>query len=556
MIGAEVLEHERSGVRGMVSGALHLAVWGVSFVAAAVLLGTRGGVGRSAGVGELASVAALFLLIKASATALTVTFPELRRNSAREALLVLAGLVMLTSALLALLLAVVPMAGVRPLLAPLDGAISLTLMLTLGLVPRAHWIREAREAETAKEVIAAPAPATRTLPKPPLDLDDLLRGDQLLDRPPIALDEAAIARLVQSRRVLVTGAGGSIGSELARQLLRYAPGILYLADRSENALFWIDRDLRERVPSATIETRLVDVRDGAGVARLFATARPDVVFHAAAHKHVPMMERHPSEAVLNNVLGTRTVGDAAHRANVETFVFISTDKAVNPTSVMGATKRLGELYVQGMARRSHTRFVAVRFGNVLGSSGSVLPIWLEQIRRGGPVTVTHPEMRRYFMSIPEACRLVLQAGALGGGGEVFVLDMGQPVKIVDLARRMIERAGFTPDRDVSIVFSGPRPGEKLFEQLTLADEAATQTRHPGIWIGKIDEVAWPRLSDALEALFDLALRGADSAVVRAMAELIPEYLPELPAEEMVDDADDLDEVAEPRVAEALNAGGE
>jgi FlaA1/EpsC-like NDP-sugar epimerase len=224
---------------------------------------------------------------------------------------------------------------------------------------------------------------------------------------------------------------------------------------------------------------------------------------------------------------------------------------------MGATKRLGELYVQGMAHRSRTRFVAVRFGNVVGSSGSVLPIFVEQIRRGGPVTVTHPEMRRYFMSIPEASQLVLQAAALGAGGEVFVLDMGKPLRILDVAHRLIRCAGLTPGRDIDIVFSGPRPGEKLFEQLTLADEGATQTRHPGIWIGRLDDVDWPRFVERMALLFDLAQRGADSAVVRSLAETLPEYLPEMPDDAvLLDEEEDDEEVLEPRVAEQLNAGGD
>ena len=349
--------------------------------------------------------------------------------------------------------------------------------------------------------------------------------EQLLDRAPVSLDIEALSCLFAGRRVLVTGAGGSIGSELCRQVVRFSPGALLLVDRAESALFQIERELHDRELATELHGRVLDIRDAAGIERLFRTLRPEVVVHAAAHKHVPMMERHPAEAVHNNVIGTRIVGDAAHRHGASAFVFVSTDKAVNPTSVMGATKRLGELYVQGMARRSATRFVAVRFGNVLGSNGSVLPIFVEQIRRGGPVTVTHPEMRRYFMSIPEACQLVLQAGALGQGGEVFVLDMGEPVRIVDLARRMIERAGLRPNIDVAITFSGIRPGEKLFEQLHFSAENASRTRHPAIWIGHIDEVVWPELSASLEALSRLAEDGDDAGVLCALADAIPEYQP-------------------------------
>ncbi len=541
------------GRRWLGFGALHLLLWGAALTAACGLMEAR------PSLQSAIAVAALFLLVKGGATAGMAAFPELTPRDGRGDLLLVVGAAVATSALLALLLAVVPSPGLRPMLALVDGAISLGLVLALGLTPRRLATPRERRMGKAERT----SQQVRTM-SPLDDLDALLRSEQLLDRPPATVDEEAIAASVAGKRVLVTGAGGSIGSELARQLVRFGPRALVLAERSENALFMIERDLLARAPDMQVIPRVVDVRDEAAIARLFATQRPQVVFHAAAHKHVPMMERHPSEAVINNVLGTRTVGDAAHRAGCETFVFISTDKAVNPTSVMGATKRAGELYVQAMARRSRTRFVAVRFGNVIGSSGSVLPIFVEQIRKGGPVTVTHPEMRRYFMSIPEACQLVLQAAALGAGGEVFVLDMGKPVRILDVAERLIRCAGFEPGRDIPIVFSGPRPGEKLFEQLTLADEAATQTRHPGIWIGRLDTVDWARLADQLARLFDLAQRGADTQVVRSLADLIPEYLAEMPADEVVseiDDDEDLDEGEDevldvPLAAEQLNAGGD
>jgi FlaA1/EpsC-like NDP-sugar epimerase len=293
-----------------------------------------------------------------------------------------------------------------------------------------------------------------------LALNELIAGaEQLLDRPVRTVDEPAVRALIADKTILVTGAGGSIGSELSLQLLRFRPRRLVLVNRGENALFHAERALaRANDCGCAVEGHVLDVRSDAAVQRLFARVRPDVVMHAAAHKHVPLMERHASEAVLNNVGGMRVVADAAHGAGTGAFVFVSTDKAVQPSSVMGVTKRLGELYVRAMSQQSRTRFMSVRFGNVLGSNGSVLPIFIEQVQRGGPVTVTHADMTRYFMSIPEACKLVLEAAARGRGGELFVLDMGKPMRIVDLAARVIERAGLRPHEDVAIVFSGARPG--------------------------------------------------------------------------------------------------
>jgi len=349
---------------------------------------------------------------------------------------------------------------------------------------------------------------------------------ELLDRPVVRWDAHEVGRFIAGKRVMVTGAGGSLGSELARQLLRSKPSSIALVERSENALFRIEADLMGRSPGLAIEPHLVDIRDEVAVKRLFAAFRPQVVLHAAAHKHVPMVERHPSEAVLNNVGGTRRLVDAALAFGVHTFVFISTDKAVNPTSVMGATKRIGELYVKAMSASRSTRFVSVRFGNVLGSSGSVLPTFIEQVKRGGPVTVTHPEMRRYFMSIPEACQLVLEAAVLSdNGGQVYVLDMGTPVKIVDLAHRVIERAGLRPGADVSVVFSGTRPGEKLSEELTSGKETAKSTAIPGIWVVESQDVAPRELVEALNRLERHASEGDDQSVLRLMQKILPEYRP-------------------------------
>jgi FlaA1/EpsC-like NDP-sugar epimerase len=355
-------------------------------------------------------------------------------------------------------------------------------------------------------------------------LGELLRApEQLLERAPATVDQESIRAAVGGKRVLVTGAGGSIGSELVRQLLSLGPRALICVDRSENALFNIERELAARAGEVALSFHIVDARDAAAVQRLFASQRPEIVFHAAAHKHVPMMERHPCEAVLNNVIGTRTIADAAEGSGVEAFIFISTDKAVNPCSVMGATKRLGELYVRARAGRSRTRFAAVRFGNVLGSSGSVLLIFIEQIQRGGPVTVTHPEMRRFFMLIPEACRLVLAASAFARGGELFVLDMGEPVRVLDLAHRVIERAGLRPGVDIPIIFSGARPGEKLVEELIYPDEERAPCAQAGMHAVAIDAVEPSWLNAAIDVLAEAAEAGNQREVLRLLGELVPDF---------------------------------
>ncbi|HET9626056.1 MAG TPA: nucleoside-diphosphate sugar epimerase/dehydratase, partial [Kofleriaceae bacterium] len=300
--------------------------------------------------------------------------------------------------------------------------------------------------------------------------------EDLLGRDQVQLDADQVNASIRGAVVMVTGAGGSIGSELCRQVCRYAPARLVLVEQFENALFEIHRELIAAYPELTIDPQIADVTDAKRMTRVFEQvfepSKPSIVFHAAAHKHVPMMEHNPGEAVKNNVGGTRMIADLADKYGVERFVLVSTDKAVNPTSVMGATKRVAEIYTQALALRSNTRFVTVRFGNVLGSNGSVIPIFKQQIAAGGPVTVTHPDMQRYFMTIPEASQLVLQAGAMGSGGEIFILDMGEPVKIVDLARDLITLSGFRPGVDIEIKFNGVRPGEKLFEQLSTDAEHA------------------------------------------------------------------------------------
>ncbi len=307
--------------------------------------------------------------------------------------------------------------------------------------------------------------------------------NDLLGRAPVTLDEASISDFVRDRVVMVTGAGGSIGSEMCRQIVKFKPKRLLLAEQAEQNLFEIDKELRREHAEIDAVPYIMDIGDARRVAHIFERERPTAVFHAAAHKHVPMMESNPGEAIKNNIHGTRTIADAAVKVGCEKFVMISTDKAVNPTSIMGCSKRVAEMYIQGLNRTAATQFVTVRFGNVLGSSGSVIPIFKEQIARGGPVTVTHPEMVRYFMTIPEAAQLVLQAASMGNGGEIFVLDMGEPVKIVDLARDLITLSGFRPEEDIKIEFSGIRPGEKLYEELAIDGEDVARTPHPkiGIW---------------------------------------------------------------------------
>jgi FlaA1/EpsC-like NDP-sugar epimerase len=351
--------------------------------------------------------------------------------------------------------------------------------------------------------------------------------EDLLGREPVRLDNESVAHLLTGKTVLVTGAGGSIGSELARQVARFEPRRLLLVERSEFALFSIERELKNSSPNLHITALMADIGDERRMADVFNTYRPQVVLHAAAHKHVPMMEANVSEAVKNNTLGTHIVGQLAGTHGVEVFVLISTDKAVNPTSVMGASKRMAELVIQDLDKSFSTRYVAVRFGNVIGSAGSVIPIFRDQICKGGPVTVTHPDMVRYFMTIPEASQLVLQAGAIGEGGEIFILDMGEPVSILDLAKETIRMSGLRPYEDIDIVFTGVRPGEKLYEELQTIGEKVTKTHHPKIFIGKIAGLTSEQIQRALERLSMLAMRGWDREVRQALNDLIPESSLEL-----------------------------
>ncbi|WP_372663101.1 polysaccharide biosynthesis protein [Cohnella sp.] len=307
--------------------------------------------------------------------------------------------------------------------------------------------------------------------------------EDLLGRDPIQTDLKGISNYVRDKVVLVTGAGGSIGSELCRQIATFSPGNLLILGHGENSIYTIELELRRNFPDLRIEALIADIQDRDKMKEVFCEYRPNVVFHAAAHKHVPLMERNPSEAVKNNVFGTKNVADCADEFEAERFVLVSSDKAVNPSSVMGTTKRIAEMYIQSLNNSSSTKFAAVRFGNVLGSRGSVIPLFKDQIARGGPVTVTHPEMVRYFMTIPEAVQLVIQAGALSDGGEIYVLDMGKPVRIIELAEDLIRLSGFEPYHDIPIEFTGIRNGEKLFEELLSMDEGITATQHDRIFIG-------------------------------------------------------------------------
>ncbi|MEQ8352780.1 MAG: nucleoside-diphosphate sugar epimerase/dehydratase [Leptospiraceae bacterium] len=353
--------------------------------------------------------------------------------------------------------------------------------------------------------------------------------EDLLGRPPVELNRQAMAEMLAGKRVLVTGAGGSIGGELCRQIVAFQPASLILAEITELFLYEIEREMSELAPRLPVTYLIQDVRNKKGVERMFRDHRPEVVFHAAAYKHVPLMEGNPWQAIENNVGGTRNVASAAGSFGAERFVLVSTDKAVNPTNVMGATKRVCEMVCTELQRDyPDTRYIAVRFGNVLGSTGSVIPLFQKQIEAGGPVTVTHPDVRRYFMSIPEAVQLVMQAAAMGAGGEVFVLEMGEPVRIVDLAREMIALSGFIPEREIKIVFTGLRPGEKLYEELLTDAESTVATSHPGVRIARLSK----NTQDFRERMDSLLKTGAATSRTDLMEQLraiVPEYGPAIEA---------------------------
>lgn len=368
-----------------------------------------------------------------------------------------------------------------------------------------------------------------------------LKIEDLLHREPIVLSKENILREIDGKRILITGAAGSIGSEIVRQVINFNPEYVVLCDQAETPLHDLQLEISDDFPGAKTHVVMANIQNRSRMKAIFDEYRPQIVFHAAAYKHVPMMENNPSEAILTNVLGTKNISDLAILAGVEKFIMISTDKAVRPTNIMGASKRLAEMYIQSLNNEKFldlpdrtidsrtekpanvTKFITTRFGNVLGSNGSVLPRFKAQIERGGPVTVTHPDITRYFMTIPESVQLVLEAAAMGNGGEIFLFDMGEPVKIVDLAKNMIKLAGLTPDQDIKIVFTGMRPGEKLYEELLLVDEQNISTYHPKIKISKIISHSFLYIQNVIEELLRLNNLNNDYDMVKKMKEIIPDY---------------------------------
>jgi FlaA1/EpsC-like NDP-sugar epimerase len=353
----------------------------------------------------------------------------------------------------------------------------------------------------------------------------------LLGREEISLDKTAINKFIRGKRVVVTGAGGSIGSELARQCIKFEPSVLIMIDNCELNLFQIENELlAESKVNILFKPILSDIRDFSGIDQIFKEFKPQLVFHAAAYKHVPMQEAFPSEAVKTNILGTKNIATLSIKYHVEKFVLVSTDKAVRPTNVMGATKRIAEILLQNFNREQEiTDFMVVRFGNVLGSSGSVIPIFQKQIKHGGPVTVTDPDMKRYFMSIPEASQLILQAGSLGIGGEVFILDMGSPIKIIDIAEELIRLSGFEPDIDIPVIITGSRPGEKKVEELSLPSEKLDNTKHDKIFVLKEPEVLFESLSEInnlIKGLSDNLSKKKPNEIIKILSNMLPDYKPD------------------------------
>ena len=359
---------------------------------------------------------------------------------------------------------------------------------------------------------------------------DAIRIEDLLERPQIDVSTENVRQIIQGKVVLVSGAAGSIGSELVRQIQQYNPQVTILLEIAESPLHDLSLDLQKQFPEARFIPVIADVRDRERIEQIFSELRPDVVYHAAAYKHVPLMESYPNEAVRANVLGTKNMADMAVKYGTERFVMISTDKAVNPTNIMGASKRIAEIYVQSLFHKLQkkdpncTKFITTRFGNVLGSNGSVIPYFRKQIAAGGPVTVTHPEIIRYFMTIPEACTLVMEASTLGNGGEIFVFDMGKPVKILDLARNMIRLAGYTPEKDIPIVFTGLRPGEKLYEELLNQKELTLPTSNSKIMIARVREFDYNEVSQRIDLLIETSHQNKSFTTVKMMKELVPEYI--------------------------------
>ena len=354
--------------------------------------------------------------------------------------------------------------------------------------------------------------------------------EDLLERAPIQIDNESISEQLRGKRVLVTGAAGSIGSEIATQISKFGPQVIILCDQAESPLHNLHLDLQEKFKDQIYHTYIADVKNYDRMHYLFEEFKPQIVYHAAAYKHVPMVENHPIEGVRTNVLGTINIANLAVEFKAKKFVFVSTDKAVNPTNVMGATKRIAEIYVQALNYKlekdnveKRTKFITTRFGNVLGSNGSVIPRFREQIEKGGPVTVTHPDITRYFMTIPEACQLVIEAGSMGNGGEIFVFDMGKSVKIVDLAKKMIKLSGFEPNKDIEIKFTGLRPGEKLYEELLNDLENTLPTHHEKIMIAKVRENCFEEVKSQLDILFEMVQTQQSTNIVRQMKAIVPEF---------------------------------
>lgn len=353
--------------------------------------------------------------------------------------------------------------------------------------------------------------------------------EDLLGRPEINISLEAISHNVNNKTILVTGAAGSIGSEIVRQLSNFSPSCIICLDQAETPLNELDLELKKYFPSINFVTIIADIRNKYRMSLIFEKYKPQIVYHAAAYKHVPMMEKFPCESVITNVLGTKQLVDLSINHSVEMFVMISTDKAVNPTNIMGATKRIAEIYVQSSAmdrikNKSNTKFVTTRFGNVLGSNGSVIPLFKKQIEKGGPITVTHPEITRYFMTIPEACRLVLEASVIGKSGYIYVFDMGDPVKIISLAKKMIELAGFIPGKDIKIEYSGLRPGEKLYEELLNDSEVSVPTSHKKVMMAKVREYKFSEVLPNIDNIIIAAENGEDLEMVTLMKQLVPEFI--------------------------------
>jgi FlaA1/EpsC-like NDP-sugar epimerase len=351
-----------------------------------------------------------------------------------------------------------------------------------------------------------------------------IKIEDLLERPPIVLDKKRIQSDIKGQTILVTGAAGSIGSELVRQIARFFPKKIILFDQAESPLYDLELELKEKHHFYNFDVVIGSITNQYRIRKVFDTFKPSVVFHAAAYKHVPLMENNPTEAVFNNVYGTKNVADLSVEFGVKKFVMVSTDKAVNPTNVMGASKRISEIYTQTLNSISSTRFITTRFGNVLGSNGSVIPRFKQQIEKGGPVTITHPEVTRFFMTIPEACQLVLEAGAMGNGGEVFIFDMGKSVKILDLAKKMIKLSGLVLGKDIQINFTGLRPGEKLYEELLNNKENTIPTYHSQIMIAKVEEYKPESVFAKINRLIEILPSHNNFALVRYMKEIVPEYI--------------------------------